>query len=209
MAVRLRVNNLFRPAASFCLAVVLLASLPAREGLAVETKARTAPAKWETLNGCRLLTQDHRDGDSFHVKYGQQEFVFRLYFVDAPEVDNSFPERNREQCEYFGVNEQENRVAGEAARDLIAELLHKPFAVTTRWQNAMGRGRLPRYYAVVTVGGHDLAEILVGRGLARAKGAVAALPGGERAKDHMENLRKLEAQAKSKRIGIWGFLKKL
>ena len=172
----------------------------------------TVPAavlvKWDTLNGCRLLAQEYRDGDSFHVRYGNREFIFRLYFVDAPETDRSFPDRNREQCDYFGVTEKENLEAGKAARDLIVDLLRKPFVVVTRWQNAMGRSALPRYYAVLMVGGKDLAEILVSQGLARAKGALATLPNGERAKDHMEKLRRLEAQARTERRGVWAHSKK-
>src|SRR5262245_59278412 len=50
------------------------------------TTAKTAPARWETLKGCHLMTDKYRDGDSFHVNYSGKEFVFRLYFVDAPEM---------------------------------------------------------------------------------------------------------------------------
>jgi endonuclease YncB( thermonuclease family) len=50
------------------------------------------------LKKCRLQASDFNDGDSFHVQYDDQEFIVRLYFVDAPEVDDSVPERNREQC---------------------------------------------------------------------------------------------------------------
>ena len=149
------------------------------------------------------MSEELSDGDSFHVKYGQREFIFRLYFVDAPETDESLKDRIREQCEYFGVTPAELRKAGEAAKKFTAEWLKPPFTVTTRWQTAMGRSRLPRYYALIETGGQDLAEMLLRRGLARAKGAVAILPDGIKAKDHMEKLRKVEAAAKAKRVGIW------
>ncbi|MBI3415163.1 MAG: thermonuclease family protein [Verrucomicrobia bacterium] len=171
--------------------------------LAAERKRPAATPKWDVLYGCRLLRESHRDGDSFHVSVGRREYIFRLYFVDAPETDTSFLDRNREQCEYFGVSERELRKAAEAARQVTADLLQKPFVVTTRWQNAMGRSVLPRYYGMVEIGGKDLAAILVSRGLARAKGKTAILPNGESAKAHMENFRRLEAAAKIKRLGIW------
>jgi endonuclease YncB( thermonuclease family) len=170
---------------------------------AAEAKTNAAASKWVALNGCRFVPENHRDGDSFHIKYGQREFIIRLYFVDSPETDESVPDRNKEQCKYFQVTPGELRKAGEAARDATAELLKKPFVVTTRWQNAMGRSSLPRYFAMVEVEGQDLAEILVSRGLARAKGTVAIPPSGGRARDRMDRLRKLEAEAKARRVGVW------
>jgi endonuclease YncB( thermonuclease family) len=79
---------------------------------------------------------------------------------------------------------------------------------TTRWQNAQGRSRLPRYYAQIDAGGRDLGELLVTYGWARAKGTVAILPDGKPAKEHAAKLQKLEAEAKAKRIGIWATSKK-
>jgi micrococcal nuclease len=181
----------------------MFAVLLSWSGLAAESGKKPSPAKWETLKNVRFDPADHNDGDSFHVRYQGREFIFRLYFVDAPEVDESFPDRNREQARHFGVTAKENRKAAEAAKALTAELLKRPFTVTTRWQNAMGRSRLPRYYAVVRVGGEDLGEVLLKRGLARAKGTWANLPDGERAKPRMERLKQLEAEAKAKRIGVW------
>jgi endonuclease YncB( thermonuclease family) len=60
---------------------------------------------------------------------------------------------------------------------------------------------------LITVGGQDLAELLVRQGWARAKGTVAVPPSGGKARDQMEKLRKLEAEAKSKRLGIWAYAK--
>lgn len=181
------------------LAAVLLFSIAATG----ESAKKPPPAKWETLRNVRFDPADYHDGDSFHVRHQGRELIFRLYFVDAPEVNDGFPDRNREQARHFGVSLVENRQGGEAAKSLTAELLGKPFIVTTRWQNGMGRSRLPRYYAMVTVGREDLGEILVKRGLARAKGARANLPDGERAKARVERLKKLEADAKAKRVGLW------
>ncbi len=190
------------------LLVAIFALLLLWSGHAAESAKKPAPAKWETLKNVRFDPADHNDGDSFHVRYQGREFIFRLYFVDAPEMDDSFPDRNRDQARHFGVTARENHKAAGAAKALTAELLKKPFTVTTRWQNAMGRSRLPRYYAVVRVGGEDLGEVLLKCGLARAKGTWANLPDGERAKARMERLRELEAEAKAKRIGVWAHSKK-
>jgi hypothetical protein len=130
-----------------------------------ESKKR-GPAEWVTLKGCQFMSSEESDGDSFHVKYGLREFIFRLYFVDAPETDEKLTDRVKEQCEYFGVTIEEHRKAAAAAKKFTAEWLKTPMVITTRWQNAMGRSRLPRYYALIETSGNDLAEMLVRRGLA-------------------------------------------
>jgi hypothetical protein len=83
----------------------------------------------------------------------QRQFVFRLYFVDAPETDTSIKDRVREQANHFGVSEEQIIKSGEAAKKFAAEWLKHACNVTTRWQNAQGRGCLPRYYAQIDVNG--------------------------------------------------------
>ena len=46
---------------------------------------------WTIYEHCRLITNPSNDGDSFHVRVGRNHYIFRLYFVDAPETDTSFP----------------------------------------------------------------------------------------------------------------------
>ncbi|MBI2926082.1 MAG: thermonuclease family protein [Verrucomicrobia bacterium] len=159
------------------------------------------PGEWVTLKGRRLEPHKSNDGDSFHVRHKGDEFIFRLYFVDCPETDTSVPTRNAEQRSYFAVTAKELQKAAGEAEAFTAEALKKPFTVTTRSQDAMGRST--RYYAVVTVDGKDLAEMLLARGLGRAKGALANLPDGESAKARMKHFKHLESEAKAKRIGIW------
>ena len=167
-------------------------------------EAKKPPLKWFQLPGCQLLPAEHRDGDSFHMMTGdRRQFIFRLYFTDAPETDLSVKERVTEQAAYFGVTEAEIIKGGEAAKKFAVAWLARGCNVTTRWQNAQGRSRLPRYYAQIDVGGRDLGELLVSSGWARAKGTVAILPDGRPAKEHMAKLQKLEAEAKAKRLGLW------
>jgi endonuclease YncB( thermonuclease family) len=150
------------------------------------------------------MSDETRDGDSFHVMTGDnRQFIFRLYFVDAPETDLSLKDRVKEQAEYFGVSEESVLRAGESAKKFTAEWLKPPFTVTTRWQSAGGRSRLPRYYAQINANGHDLGELMVKYGWARAKGTVAIIPGVKRAADHMARLQELETEAKSRRRGVW------
>jgi endonuclease YncB( thermonuclease family) len=144
------------------------------------------------------------DGDSFRVRCGTNEFIVRLYFVDAPETNLRYPERTGEQSEYFGVTIDETMKAGRKARDTVRELLREPFVVCTRRASAGGRSIEPRYNAFIEVGGKSLAELLVSQGLARRKGVIVNLPTGENWKVYAEKLQALESEARQKRRGIWG-----
>jgi endonuclease YncB( thermonuclease family) len=157
---------------------------------------------WVRLTDCQYVEQAYNDGDSFHVQCGDQEFVVRLYFVDAPEATLRYPERTREQSEYFGVTLDETLRAGRQATILVRERLRTPFVVWTRWASAGGRTKTPRYYSFVEVEGHSLAELLVSEGLARTKGVTATGPTGE---SHVvrETLQALERTAREHKRGIW------
>ena len=76
---------------------------------------------WTTLEACRYLADKSNDGDSFLVQCGRERFFVRLYFVDAPESDVSFPDRVRQQYEYFGVTLDELTRAGARARAYVRE----------------------------------------------------------------------------------------
>ena len=144
-----------------------------------------------------------RDGDSFSVRCGDKGFHLRLYFVDTPEPDLRYPERTREQSEYFGVTLDETVRAGAKATATVRAMLQEPFVVHTRWATAGGRTREPRYYALVEVGDKSLVEMLVSQGLARTKGVFVKLPTGEKAAVHVKTLESLEREARQKRFGIW------
>ena len=71
---------------------------------AVHVGARDGSKDWVVLENCRLITNPANDGDSFHVSAGEKEYLFRLYFVDAPETDEMTPRRvSIEQAKYFGI----------------------------------------------------------------------------------------------------------
>ena len=159
--------------------------------------------EWVTLTNCQHVAAKYNDGDSFRVRCGTNEFILRLYFVDAPETNLRYPERTREQSEYFGVTLDETMKAGGKARDTVEKMLRGPFVVRTRWAAAGGRSRETRYYAFVEVGDKSLAESLVSQGLARTKGVSPNLPTGEKAKVYIKRLDALEQEARQKRLGVW------
>src|SRR2546425_201186 len=130
-----------------------LAFVTALQSIAAE------PKQWVMLTNCQYLAQGENDGDSFRVRAGTNEFILRLYFVDAPETNLRYPERTREQSEYFGVTLDEAMKAGAEARETARELLRGPFVVWTRWSSASGRGRETRFYGIVEINGKDLAEM--------------------------------------------------
>ena len=160
--------------------------------------------EWIKLTNCRYVEQPYNDGDSFHMQCGEHEFVARLYFVDTPEANLRYPDRTREQSEYFGVSLDEALRAGRQATSATREALRQPFVLWTREASAGGRTRVPRYYSFVEVGGQDLAELLVRQGLARTKGVMANGPTGIPARTKQDTLFALERAAQQQKRGVWG-----
>lgn len=172
--------------------------------LAFSVQAAAADRKaWTTLADCRYVAHKNNDGDSFHVRCGGEEFVLRLYFVDAPETNLTYAERTRQQAAHFGATLDETLKAGAKARVFVRDTLNTPFVVLTRKAHAQGAAKDPRYYGMVRVGGKGLDEILVLAGLARVKGVAVNIPGGEKARAYSQRLLLLEEHAKQKRRGLW------
>jgi endonuclease YncB( thermonuclease family)/predicted flap endonuclease-1-like 5' DNA nuclease len=178
-------------AASLCIAA---AGLVAREG----------SKEWVVLKDCRLIANPANDGDSFHVSAGEKEYLFRLYFVDAPETDEMTPRRLVDQAKYFAITVPQAIEVGQAAKAFTQEKLSQPFTVFTRMSDAMGNSRLPREYAFVETREGDLGEQLVRNGLARVYGFKAAPPGLTSSRIELNKLQQCENQARQERIGAWG-----
>jgi competence protein ComEA len=162
--------------------------------------------EWQTIRNCRLMENESNDGDSFHVKADGEERIFRLYFADTPEAESGgyVTERVTEQAKEFGITEEESVEMGKKAAAFTRSVLSRPFKVTTRGQNAMGASQLKREYAFIeTADGEDLAEMLISRGMARSFGEDASPP-GEKASDLRVKYDRLEAKARSARLGAWG-----
>lgn len=171
---------------------------------AVEVDARDQSKNWIVIKDCRLIGNPANDGDSFHVSAGNKEYLFRLYFVDAPETDAMIPGRLVEQGKYFGITVPQAIEVGRAAKEFTEERLSQPFMVFTHMADAMGSSRIPRVYAFVQTNEGDLGEQLVRNGLARPYGFKAAPPGLQSSRIELEKLQQFENEARQDKIGAWG-----
>lgn len=163
-----------------------------------------ARGSWETLQGCHFLIKRANDGDSFHVSVSGKEYIFRLYFVDAPETDTEFRDRVDGQAKYFRISTNELIQLGNLAKAYTREKLTQPFIVRTCWEDAKGRSRLPRYYAFVQTNNGDLGEQLIENGLARIHGTAAKPDGLSSAGAEWTKLKGLQQKAKNEKVGGWG-----
>jgi competence ComEA-like helix-hairpin-helix protein len=163
-----------------------------------------ARGPWVVLQNCHYLTKRNNDGDSFHVSVEGKEYIFRLYFVDAPETDTEFRDRVEEQAKYFGITVEQNRQLGLLAKAYTRETLGGQFVIQTCWEDAMGRSRMQRFYGLVETPTGDLGEQLVENGLARIHGFQANPEGLTAARQEWQKLVTLERKAKRERIGGWG-----
>jgi endonuclease YncB( thermonuclease family) len=167
-------------------------------------------AEWETLKNCRLVPNEYNDGDSFRVMHKEREYIFRLYFADTPESDNSFPERVAEQAAHFGITSERAIAVGVEAKLAVEQLLERPFNVVTRWQDGGGWSKMKRQYAFILIDGKDgqkmddLSSVLIARGLARAHGSKVTPPYSTlTATQHMEKYKEIEKGAREAKKGGW------
>jgi DNA uptake protein ComE-like DNA-binding protein len=193
-----RFSILPRVGLSALIAVVLLSVA------AIDVDAREKSKEWIVLKDCRLIPNPANDGDSFHVSVGPNEYLFRLYFVDAPETDEMTPMRLIEQARYFAITVPQAIEIGRAAKEFTRQKLSEPFTVFTHMSDAMGQSRIERFYAFVQTKDGDLGELLVRNGLARNYGFKAAPPGLKSSRIEIKKLQQFENQARQEKIGAWG-----
>jgi endonuclease YncB( thermonuclease family) len=163
-------------------------------------------ADWEELKGCRLVADEYGDGDSFHVRQGDRDYIFRLYFVDCPETDARFPDRVAEQAKYFGISSKAALALGEKAKAFTFAVLAKPFIVWTKWQDARGSSKQHRFYAIVVPDREPdmtLDALLVRNGLARIHGVSTTTPKGDSGEAVKTVLQTLEDNARVAKRGGW------
>ena len=162
-----------------------------------------AAKPWQILEGCRLVESTINDGDSFRVHWNGGELTVRLYFADTPESDTRFRDRTKAQADYFGISEAQAVEVGKLAKAFTREALKGEFSIRTRWQGVFSGQKGARKYGIVSVGGQDLAELLVANGLARIHGMGI----GGKTWEEVERLKVLEAEAKKAKRGAWGLRK--
>jgi DNA uptake protein ComE-like DNA-binding protein len=171
---------------------------------AASLRARDGSKDWIMLENCQLVRNNGNDGDSFHVRANDTEYLVRLYFVDAPETASIGPERLIEQAKYFGLSVPEVIEIGRDAKRFVESKLSEPFTVVTRLAGGLGRSKVQRIYGFVRTKEGDLGEQLVANGLARIHGTTATAPGGSISVDEREKLAELEGEAKRRKVGGWG-----
>jgi competence ComEA-like helix-hairpin-helix protein len=163
-----------------------------------------ASVEWVDFEGCKMAENASNDGDSFHVKHKGREYVFRLYFVDAPETSLLIPERVSEQADAFETTKEEVLEAGKGAAVFTKKRLGRDFKVSTRWEDARGLTKGGRHYAFVeTADGEDLGELLLAAGWARSYGMKAATKSSS-ATQLQQRYDRLEQNARRAGVGIWG-----
>ena len=171
---------------------------------AVNVPARDGSKEWIILKDCRLIPNPANDGDSFHVRANDTEYLVRLYFVDSPETASVGPARLIEQAEYFGVSVPQVIEIGLDAKKFVDAKLSEPFTVVTRLAGGLGRSNVQRVYGLVRTKDGDLGEQLIANGLARIHGTTAAPPGAASSASERQKLEELEREAKRRKVGGWG-----
>jgi DNA uptake protein ComE-like DNA-binding protein len=167
-------------------------------------EAKGKETDWITLDNCQLIPNKANDGDSFHVRANDTEYLVRLYFIDAPETASAVPARLIQQAEYFGVSVPQVIEIGLHAKEFVDAKLLEPFTVVTRLAGGLGRSNIQRVYGLVRTKDGDLGEQLIANGLARIHGTSATPPGGSTSAAEREKLEELEREAKRRKVGGWG-----
>jgi endonuclease YncB( thermonuclease family) len=170
----------------------------------VDVDAAGREKDWIVLENCRLVPNKANDGDSFHIRANDIEYLVRLYFVDAPETASVGPARLIEQAEYFGISVPQVIEIGLNAKQFVEAKLSEPFTVVTRLAGGLGRSKVQRIYGFVRTNDADLGEQLVANGLARIHGTSATPPGGSDSAAERQKLQELEREAKRQKLGGWG-----
>jgi len=179
-------------------------SLPISFLLAVLLHSLAVASEWVTLEGCRLVRSSINDGDSFKVRHQGKDYVFRIFFVDAPETDTHYPDRVKAQANYFSITFDEALQVGEEGTIFARNFLSGSFTVHTDWSD--GWGGMKRYRAIIEKDGKDLSLALVENGLARVSGFIpdSPWPGWNRSvREFRRQLAKAEKTAQRNRVGAW------
>jgi|APSaa5957512622_1039677.scaffolds.fasta_scaffold06190_8 endonuclease YncB( thermonuclease family) len=161
------------------------------------------PKGWYRYDKSTLIEQDFNDGDSFHVRCRKRHYIIRLYFVDAPETESSFPQRVQDQADYWALSPKQVVDLGKQATRFTHAFLAKPFTVHTRRVDARGRSDKPRFFGMIETDAGYLSEALVRNGLARIYGMPTALPDGRASSRHFGRLRLAQKAAKREKLGGW------
>jgi endonuclease YncB( thermonuclease family) len=182
---------------------VMMAQVPAGQA------SRAPLPEFKIFPKAKLIESRANEADTLRIKVSdtEDEHIFVLYFVDAPDISLTHPQRVQEQGRYFGVSSQRVIEEGQRAANYVTQLLkQQPFTVMTRWEEVPG---LSRYYALILVEispGKQvyLADLLVQQGYARVAGVTSSLPADSRSiNDYALELQELRRRSQQSKAGIW------
>ncbi|HMP89779.1 MAG TPA: thermonuclease family protein [Kiritimatiellia bacterium] len=172
-------------------------------GIVIATDDGFAQRRWRTIENCEWVEHASNDGDSFHVRANRRRYIYRLYWVDAPETDMGFPDRVAAQAEYFGVTPQEVIRFGKEATRFARNFMKNGFTIHTKGADAGGRSARGRQYAIVEVNGEYLHIELVRAGLARIHGFQEVGPNMPNLTTMRLRIKAAEAEARREKRGAW------
>jgi endonuclease YncB( thermonuclease family) len=162
--------------------------------------------KFQILRSPTLVESSANEADTLRIRYGSEEYVFVLYYVDALETSMNHPQKVAEQGRWFQVSQKDIVDTGRDAALYVSQLLKDNyFNVLTRWE------RVPntiRYYALIKVqlaqGPVDLADLLIQHGYARVGSLMTELPNDRRDQaSYLAELKTLDQKARQAKSGIW------
>ena len=184
--------NMARGVMKFC-AFILLLALP------------VSAADWQEYKNVKLDESGGKlDGDSIPVLTDDESFILNLYFIDAPETSARYPDKPKEQAEYFGLSLEESLSLGKTATEFVRAKLEGGFTVHSKRAQITTNDDKVRYYGMIEIGNKFLSELLVEAGLVRIKGRTTSTPDEKPSSVFLAKLEKLEKKAKLKKVGGWG-----
>lgn len=186
------------------LSLYLLLLVFASQIFAEENKVK----EWVKLEGCSLVASVLNDGDSFCLEHRGKEYIFQLYWVDAPESTDRDSDRLSEQARYFAITEEQVADTGKLASRFTRNFLRGEFTAYTKWVDARGDSG-KRYFAIIEKDGELLSQKLVAQGLARIYGMPTETkwPGGPNPRTYLARLKNSERSVQQEEDGIWGLAK--
>ena len=170
-----------------------------------------AKSEYQVVTDCRLEDDAANDGDTFRVVTPQGAHLFRLYWVQAVQMNGGSPESIREFMDHFLLKTEDRlRELAVEGRDFTLNMLRAvPFRIVTKWEKDPADGA---FLSFVYASGSDAAKptlqnialLLVQNGLAIIRPCNHPLPEIDTTPGDFQNqLTAAEAEARRLRSGGW------
>ena len=164
-----------------------------------------ARSDWVTLQNCHYLVKGITTAIAFTLVSAARNtfFGFILWMRRRPAPSFAIASTNRQRI--TRVTPEQAVQVGELAKTYTREKLTQPFLVRTCWQDAMGRSRLQRFYAIVQTNNGDLGEQLIEKTV-RPGSRCECKPwkGSRRPGANGKKLTRSNEKQNRKKVGGWG-----